>query len=272
MSSQPPDRWSRAQIVWGLIRSKPFDLRSMHQIGFPQRGTQFNLRHWNPDQRSLCLLPPPARNGGGRVPSGGAIAEPPQNSNPVHESLIPMSLLEVRNMAKQWGTSLLEIIVGKSPATAVSSSGASAKDSGRLKHGFAQARPQTTHAQHGEAPSPRFEARTVTQTRSRGGVHFLSPSVRGGLDGGPTHSPLDGSEGGRACLCTRGTPVKVGCRGEVVGGRTRASRRRPTTSPVREERVQVCCAAPRKRWQHGPTIRWPSGTCAWWLVSALVWS
>jgi hypothetical protein len=162
----------------------------MHQIGFPQSGTQFNLRRRNPDQRSSCLLPPPARDGGGRVPNGRAIAEPPQNLNPMHESLIPMSLLGVRNMAKQWGTSLPEIIAGKSPATVVSSSEASAKDSGRLKRGFAQARPRTRHAQHGEAPWPRSEVRMATQTRSRGGVHFLSPSVRGGLDGGPTHSPF----------------------------------------------------------------------------------
>jgi hypothetical protein len=114
----------------------------------------------------------------------------PQNSNPVHESLIPMSLLGVRNMVKQWGTSLPEIIAGKSPATVVSSSEASAKDSGRLKRGFAQARPRTRHAQHGKAPWPRSEARTTTQMRSHGGVHFLTPSVRGGLDGGPTHSPF----------------------------------------------------------------------------------
>jgi hypothetical protein len=118
----------------------------------------------------------------------------------MHESLIPMSLFEVRNMSKQWGTSLPEIIVGKSPATVVSSSGASAKDSGCLKHGFAQASPRTSHAQHGEAPWPRSEARTATQTRSRGGVHFLSSSVRGGLDGGPTHSPFGWLRGWRGLL------------------------------------------------------------------------
>ena len=124
--------------------------------------------------RPAVVVSPPTSNQGRRRTSSQqwSHCRTPQNSNPVHESLIPMSLLEVRNMSKQWGTSLPEIIAGKSPATVVSSSGASAKDSGCLKHGFAQASPRTSHAQHGEAPWPRSEARTATQARSRGGVHF----------------------------------------------------------------------------------------------------
>jgi hypothetical protein len=40
------------------------------------------------------------------------------------------------------------------------------------ERGFAQVRPRSSPAQHGEAPRPRSEAQTPTQARSRGGVHF----------------------------------------------------------------------------------------------------
>jgi hypothetical protein len=54
------------------------------------------------------------------------------------------------------------------PPTVVSSSGASVKDSGRLKRGFAQARPRRSHAQHGEAP-------IIIHTGNGARGSFLSP-------------------------------------------------------------------------------------------------
>ena len=60
------------------------------------------------------------------------------------------------------------------PATVVSSSDASAKNSGSPERGFAQARSRSSHAQHGEAPWHGSEARTATQARFRGDVHSFS--------------------------------------------------------------------------------------------------
>jgi hypothetical protein len=43
-------------------------------------------------------------------------------------------------------------------------------NSGSPEHGFAQARPRSNNAHHGEAPWPRSEARTTSQARSHGGA------------------------------------------------------------------------------------------------------
>jgi hypothetical protein len=46
-------------------------------------------------------------------------------------------------------------------------------NSGSPECGFAQASPRSNHAQNGEAPWPRLEARTASQARFCGGIHFV---------------------------------------------------------------------------------------------------
>jgi hypothetical protein len=55
-------------------------------------------------------------------------------------------------------------------------------NSGSSERGFAQASPRSNHAQNGEAPWPRPEARTASQARFCGSVILLS--LIGALSGG----------------------------------------------------------------------------------------
>ena len=85
---------------------------------------------------------------------------------------------------------------------------------------------QSTHRRHSNLrqdrmghPDPPTGPRTVVHTADHDSGMDLPSAALLSLDGARCAPPMDGSEGGGSCLCTRGIPVKVGSRGEVVGGK-----------------------------------------------------